>query len=1237
MNKNKKNKKLIIGFSILVLLISLVLLITNLSTSTTSKTAIEYTQRNDDVTYVSINVKAILRDEEKVSPSYNGILSEATYSTQAQMGATITITPDMIFDDESIIGDIVSAEVANNDDDSSISIVQDNSKAASITATNGQFEYEIIWDVASGINKFTIKYCDLESNSIHADTVVETDTQGNPLRYNQDFSLDDFIPSESEFAGYAFTSWEVEGNALRSNVSNSYSGTTFSLGNEDLTFTAVFDAADAKYNIHFWKQNDNGDQSIRDNQNYHVVDLGDDDDPISAKAGEILAVDSLRNTANSIIEKHDGGIPDSTGIFYGYKLGYIYLGDREITDESIIVEDNMDINFYVVKILSVISTEPGKGIETTTPASQSLEFGSTVSINATVKDGFLWDHWIDKATNTEFTKTQNFTFAMNSASVNLVAIGKLEEYTITLNLNGGNAQWTTKEYNVESQPISLPNPTRAGYTFVGWSGPGIDGTQTSYSVPTGSTGDRTYTANWAAAEVNYKVNHYQQKVDGDPTKNTTPEEIADNYILVFTENKTGVTGQEATEGVPRYYPGFETPEQQTITLEGNASHDVINYFYTRKSIAIAIRGDAGIKDVSGQKENYIYGETVSFEATINDGYTFDAWSGIDGADTETGLENELLTFIVPDYNLTLEAKTIPGQYTIEYDLDGGTLDTPNPTSYQVGDSFRINNPTKEGYAFGGWTGTDLVTPTKELYITNRTFGDKSYKATWLLVGDYSYQVNYWLEKADGDANSHDSVNYRLASESHRVQFEGTGTELVTEEAIDFENYETPDDIEQVVSSTSTTFDFYYKRNTYVLAVRPDNPDAFTSITGSDSYAWGDTVRIEAKTVYGYEFNGWEYDDSIELERFANAPASTNSDAIATFIMPFENFTITAKSKGGISTYDYTVNTWLEKADAASEEHNSSNFEKDNSRTKHYTADADSTVTIRPEAIEYYSTTPTSFQEKIDEDGKVIDVYYLRTRYEAYFAPDSEHNLSEITGYIPWGREVSMGVKDDSTGEFDTSIAGFEQTAGTPVTGNLNGNPMTFTMPKGAVSFKAIWKGTPSSGQNETHENNTVVNDVVENGVQGNDIQQNAIEENTTGGSGTQPGGSGGNSGSGSGSAGTGTGTGSGSSSGSGSGSDSGSSSGSGSGSGSGSSSGSSGTGTGMGTGTGSGSESSRGEGLSYSMDIATENVVEGDESKAGGKLPQTGISNVSIKASIILIAALGVGTFILSKKNKDLR
>ena len=1227
MNKNKKNRRLIIVFGLLVLITSLILIITNLSSSTTSKSTVEYTQRSDDVTYVNISIKAVLRDEEKVTPTYNGILYETTYSTQAQMGGKVTITPDMVFDDVARVGDVVVAEVSNSDDDSSIDLVSSNPQAAEITATNGQFEYQIIWDVASGVNKFTIKYVDTENNEIHAETEVTTDTQGNPLRYNQDFSLDEYTPVESEFDGYAFQNWDMEGNPLRSNLSDSYSGSTFTLGTEDLTFIAVFDAADAKYNIHFWKQNDDGNQSIRDDQNYTLVDLGDDDNSISAKVGDVLTVDALRNTGNSIIEKHDGGIPDSTEIFYGYKLGYIYLGDTEITNESIIVEDNMDINFYVVKILSVLTTEPGKGIETTTPERLSIEFGSVVSIDATMKEGYLWNHWIDAATNTEFTQTKNFTFAMNSANVNLIAVGKLEEYTITLQLGGGEADWTSMTYNIESQPISLPTPRKQGYTFTGWTGPDITGQETSFSIPTGSTGNRTYTAHWEAAETQYIVNHYQQKVGGDPTKTSTAEEIEANFTLVQSERKDGVTGQR-TNSVPKYYPGFNTPEAQNITLTGNIRDDVINYFYTRKSIAIAIRGDAGVKSISGQKSNYVFGETVTFVATINDGYTFDTWSGIDGADTETGLDHETLTFIVPDYNLTLEVKTIPGHYTIEYDLDGGTLDTPNPTSYDVGDSFRINNPTKDGYVFGGWTGTDIVTPTKELYITNRTFGDKSYKATWLLIGDYSYQVNYWLEKADADADIHDAANYELADESHKVDFEGTGTELVTEDPIDFDNYVTPDSIEQVVSSTTTTFDFYYKRNTYVLAVKPDKQEAFTSIIGSDTYAWGDYVRIEAKTVYNYEFDGWDYDDSITLESFAESTLSTNSDAIATFKMPASNFTITAKSKEGISTYDYTVNYWFEKANAAGEEHNSNNFDLDSTYTKHYTADANSSVTIRPDTIDYYTTDPTSFVVTIDEDGKEIDVYYLRTRYKAYFAPDLEHDISEETDYIPWGSEVNIGLYIEGTQEIDTRCKGFEQTSGTPVEGNINQNPMTFIMPKGEVSFRTIWDTQSSGGENQvenqTNSNNTVVNDVVNNNVYENDIQQNEVEENTTGGSGsgnsnpTNETGSGSESGSGSGS---------GSSSGSGN-------SGSGSGSGSESGSGSSGSGNGS---SGSGNGSGGGSGSSYSMNIAKENVVDGDATKSGGKLPQTGVSNTTIKASIVLIIAIGIGTFVLSKKNKDLK
>lgn len=52
-------------------------------------------------------------------------------------------------------------------------------------------------------------------------------------------------------------------------------------------------------------------------------------------------------------------------------------------------------------------------------------------------------------------------------------------------------------YNVESDPITLPTPTLANYTFSGWSGTDIEGKEMTVVIGTGSTGDREYTANWS--------------------------------------------------------------------------------------------------------------------------------------------------------------------------------------------------------------------------------------------------------------------------------------------------------------------------------------------------------------------------------------------------------------------------------------------------------------------------------------------------------------------------------------------------------------------------------------------------------------------------------------------------------------------------------------------------------------------------------------------------------------------
>ena len=48
-----------------------------------------------------------------------------------------------------------------------------------------------------------------------------------------------------------------------------------------------------------------------------------------------------------------------------------------------------------------------------------------------------------------------------------------------------------------SDDITLVNPTRTGYTFLGWLGTGLTELTMSVTIPHGSTGDRTYTAAWS--------------------------------------------------------------------------------------------------------------------------------------------------------------------------------------------------------------------------------------------------------------------------------------------------------------------------------------------------------------------------------------------------------------------------------------------------------------------------------------------------------------------------------------------------------------------------------------------------------------------------------------------------------------------------------------------------------------------------------------------------------------------
>ena len=77
-------------------------------------------------------------------------------------------------------------------------------------------------------------------------------------------------------------------------------------------------------------------------------------------------------------------------------------------------------------------------------------------------------------------------------------------------------------------------------------------------------------------------------------------------------------------------------------------------------------------------------------------------------------------------------------YNISYDLNGGSIPSnkTNPSKYNVDtNTITLNNPTKTGYTFTGWTGANGNTPQTNVKIANGSIGNKSYIANWEKIPD----------------------------------------------------------------------------------------------------------------------------------------------------------------------------------------------------------------------------------------------------------------------------------------------------------------------------------------------------------------------------------------------------------------------------------------------------------------------------------------------------------------------
>ena len=289
------------------------------------------------------------------------------------------------------------------------------------------------------------------------------------------------------------------------------------------------------------------------------------------------------------------------------------------------------------------------------------------------------------------------------------------EYTIITLLEGGNAGTSQVYFYTVEQTVTLPTPTRTGYTFLGWTGEGITTPQPNVTIPKGSTGDKRYIENWELTEYNITMD-----LNGGSGQEKVVYTMTDEDFELPTPTRNGYEFVGWTgEGITTPQTSVKIPKGSTGNKAYTANWQVIEY-----TITLDTNGGPVVSPIK-----YTVEDTFTLPYILRPGYEFAGWT-LDGS----GMLPFTPLIIYPGTtgDLHYKAEWRLAEYTITMDLDGGS--GQEKVVYTITDEdFELPTPTRNGYEFVGWTGERITTPQTSVKIPKGSTGNKAYTANWKVI------------------------------------------------------------------------------------------------------------------------------------------------------------------------------------------------------------------------------------------------------------------------------------------------------------------------------------------------------------------------------------------------------------------------------------------------------------------------------------------------------------------------
>ena len=454
-------------------------------------------------------------------------------------------------------------------------------------------------------------------------------------------------------------------------------------------------------------------------------------------------------------------------------------------------------------------------------------------------------------------------------------------YTVTLDASGGDPIRPI-QYTVESEAFLLPTPVRTGYIFLGWTGEGITEPQKAMEIPQGSTGDRTYTANWQVIE--YTIITLLE--GGNAGSSEVYFYTVEQTVTLPTPTRTGYTFLGWTgEGITTPQPNVTIPKGST----GDKTY-IENWKLTEYNITMDLNGGSG-------QEKVVYtmtDEDFELPTPTRNGYEFVGWTG-------EGITTPQTSVKIPKGSTGNKAYTANWkviEYTITLDTNGGPA--VSPIKYTVEDSFTLPYPLRPGYEFSGWTldGSGML-PFTPLIIYPGTTGDLHYKAEWRLA---EYTITMDLDGGSGQ----EKVVYTITDEDFELptptrngyEFVGwTGEGITTPQT-------------SVKIPKGSTGNKAYTANWKVIRYTITLVTNGGAVIASIRYTVEDSVTLPIPPDRpGYEFAGWVLDGSGQFPSTPMIiPAGSTGDRLYKAEWRVATYTITYVSHGKAYNWvQYTIN------------------------------------------------------------------------------------------------------------------------------------------------------------------------------------------------------------------------------------------------------------------------------------------------------------------------------------------